>query len=243
MLLFSLPVVWMCTRAFPWEWEIFLPFVVRIQFAYRMLLPASVMLCLSGGIYFAGLVRERKPVFWLALLTVFCFFSTAYPVLRESIENRSVEKRMFIMQNNRVSGGEYMPLGLDEDFPGKNADTVLIAEADVPLNITAHKRQKLGFSFSYEVPEDSGTVHFSVPLIYYTGFRGTLTAEDGTVLTPEIGWDERGLVRLSSEGLPRGSVSVWYQKTLVQRAGEGLTLLSAAFLIISRAKRKEKILS
>ena len=240
LLLFSLPVIWMCTRAFPWQWKIFLPFVVRIQFAYRLLLPASVMLCLCGGIYFAKLVGKRSAVLPLALLTFFCFFSTAFPVLRESIQNRTVDKRMFIMQDNRVSGAEYLPKGMDSDFPGKNADTVLLAETDIPLKITAHKRDKLGFSFSYEGPETDRPVHFSVPLIYYTGYRGTVSSQDGTIITSEIGWDERGLVSLSNEGITNGTVTVSYRKTITQYIGEILTLASVCSLMVYAGKKKYK---
>ena len=239
LLLFSLPVIWMCTRAFPWQWKIFLPFVVRIQFAYRLLLPASVMLCLCGGIYFAKLVRKRSAVLMLGLLTLFCFFSTAFPVLQESVQNRTVDKRMFVMQDNRVSGAEYLPKGLDKDFPGKNADTVLLAETDIPLNITAHKREKLGFSFRYDVPESDKPIHFSVPLIYYTGYQGTLNGEDGTIITPEISWDERGLVSLSNENISRGTVTVRYQKTITQCAGELLTLISVCCLMIHVMKKRD----
>lgn len=223
-ILFSVPIIWMTTRLFPWQWNIFLPFVSRIQFAYRMLLPVSVLFSLSGGMYFAALTENRKQYLWTGLLLVFCFFSTANPILLESAHNRAVEKRMFVMQDNRVSGAEYLPPDFDESFPGKNADTVRLVESDIPLTITAHKRQKLGFSFTYEIPENSGEVHFSVPLVYYTGFRGTLTTEDGTVLHPEITWDERGLVSLGNEGMPRGTVSVKYQKTPVQWIGESVTL-------------------
>ena len=139
------------------------------------------------------------------------------------------------MQDNRVSGEEYMPLGLDSEFPDKNADTVLLAE-DVPLTITAHKRQKLGFSFAYEIPEDQVDVHFSVPLIYYTGFRASLTAEDGTVLHPAVSWDDKGLVSVSSEGIPRGSVSVAYEKTACQRIGECITVLSVILILFRSGK-------
>ena len=227
----------MCTRAFPWQWQIFQPLVTRIQFAYRMLLPASVMLSLSGGLYLTALLRKRNPVIPLALLAVFCFFTTAFPILNEARVHRTVLKTNFVMQDNRVSGAEYLPVGLDRDYPGVNVDTVRLAEADVPLNITSHKREKLGFRFDYELPEDCRTVHFSVPLIYYTGFRGTLTAEDGTVLTPEIGWDQMGLVSLSNEGLSRGSISVSYQKTLPQHVGEIMSLLSIIFLLFIWRKR------
>ena len=240
MVIFSVPVVWMATRSFPWQWKIFLPFVARIQFAYRLLLPATVMLCLSGGIYVSALLKNRKTYLWLAVLALFCFFSTAYPILQESAENRAVEKRLFIMQDNRVSGEEYLPHGLNKDFPGKNADTVRLTGQDIPLTIKAHKRQKLGFRFTYEVPENSGEVYFSVPLIYYTGFRGTLTSEDGTVINSEIGWDNQGLVSLSNQGISHGSVSVSYQKTLPQRIGEGITIISL-IIIVMMYHRKQTI--
>ena len=239
LLLFSIPVVWMCTRTFPWHWEFFLPFVVRIQFAYRLLLPASVMLSLSGGIYFAELFKDRKPLLWMGLLTLFCFFSTAFPVLRESVQNRSVDKRLFVMQDNRVSGGEYMPLGLDNIFPGKNADTVLITESDTAFPVISHKRQKLGFSFEYELPAESETIHFSIPLIYYTGYQGTLTTEDGTVIKMPVRWDSRGLVSLSNEGYSRGRISVQFQKTVTQRISEALSLLSICLLILTGLKKQK----
>ena len=145
------------------------------------------------------------------------------------------------MQDNRVSGAEYLPQGLDSDFPDKNADTVFISENDPGLKIIAHKREKLSFRFSYELPEGSPEVMISVPLIYYTGFHGTLTAEDGTVIHPEIGWDDRGLVSLSNSGISKGTVFVNYQKTAVQRIGEGITLLSwiiCTALTLHRSKRK-----
>lgn len=242
LLLFSIPVVWMCTRAFPWQWKAFLPFVVRIQFAYRLLLPASVMLSLSGGIYFAELFKNRKPLFCMGILTLFCFFSTAFPVLQESVLNRSVDKRMFVMQDNRVSGAEYMPIGLDSAFPGKNADTVLITESDTAVDVITHKRQKLGFYFEYEFPAESGTIHFSVPLIYYTGFQGTLITEDGTIIKLPVTWDSRGLVSLPNEGYARGRISVQYQKTVTQRISEALSLLSICLLIFTGLKkRKDKM--
>ena len=231
LLLFSLPVIWMCTRSFPWEWPVFAAFVTRIQFAYRLLLPASVMLSIAGGIYFSALTRNRSKLIFGLLLVLFCFFSTAWPVLRESVLHRSVPKSEFVMQDNRVSAGEYQPVGLTRDYPSKNADTVRLAENDIPLTITDHKRQKLGFTFSYEVPDDAGEVRFSVPLIYYTGYRGTLTTEDGRTLPAEITPDEQGLVSLGSRGISRGSVSVSYQKTIPQRIGEGITIITLIICI------------
>ena len=240
MLVFSLLLLWMCSRAFPWTWKIFLPFVTRIQFAYRLLLPATVLLSLSGGIYFASVFRDRRPFLLLTVLALFCFFSTAFPVLQETVRNLTVEKNMFVMQDSRISGGEYMPEGLESDFPDKNADTVFISENDPGLKIKSHDRKKLTFRFSFKLPEDSGEVRFSVPLIYYTGYRGSLTAEDGTELKAEIGKDGRGLVSLSNQGLSRGSVYVHYEKTAVQRISEGISLLSILLSVMFLHRRRDR---
>ncbi len=245
LLFFSILLIWMCTRAFPWTWKIFLPFVTRIQFAYRILLPATVLLCLSGGIYFAEIIIERSATAALMLLAVFCFFSTAFPVLQESVIRRSVDKSLFVMQNNRVSGAEYLPQGLDSDFPDKNADTVFIPNNNTDLRITFHDRRRLTFRFSYELSEDSGEVRFSLPLIYYTGFRGTLTDENGKIIHPEIGWDEKGLVSISNSGISKGTIYVGYEKTAVQRIGECITLISifCAAMFLIRKKHDKKIIS
>ncbi len=236
MLGFALLMLWMCTRAFPWTVKIFLPFVTRIQFAYRILLPASILLSICGGIYFAVLSKRRLFPVLLTALAAFCFFSTAYPIFQETIQNRTVKKNLFVMQDNRVSGAEYLPKGLDNDFPLKNADTVFIPDGKSKLKITGHDRQGLSFSFSYELSGDTDDVRISVPLIYYTGYQGTITAENGSVIHPEIRWDNRGLVSLSSSGISRGTVCVSYQKTNIQKISEVITLIS--FIIFIFYKRR-----
>ncbi len=236
MLAFSLLMLWMCTRAFPWTLKIFLPFVTRIQFAYRILLPASILLSLCGGIYFAMLSKGRCFPIWLRALVLFCFFTTAHPILQETILHRTVDKSLFVMQDNRVSGAEYLPKGLDNDFPIKNADTVFIPGGKPELTISAHNRQKLSFSFAYELPENSDDVNISVPLIYYTGFQGTITAEDGSVVRIPIRWDERGLVCINSSGINRGTVSVSYHKTPAQKFSECITMLFILAMIFYQKK-------
>ena len=240
MLGYALVLLWMCTKAFPWQWKAFLVFVSRIQFAYRLLLPATVLMCLAGGIYFSVLQQGRHAGVWLLLLFAFCFCSSALPVLRETIRNRSVPRDLFVMQDNRVSGGEYMPAGLANDFPDKNGDTVFIADRDPGLLITSHDRRGLSFSFSYELPEDSGEVRFSLPLIYYTGFQGVVTSSNGDVVSPEVTGDSMGLVSLSNSGFTQGSVTVSYQKTRIQRISEFVTLLTAGIWVFSRKRRKKQ---
>ncbi len=236
MLIVSLLMMWMCTRAFPWRLKLFLPFVTRIQFAYRILLPASILMSICGGIYIAVLSKDRMFPVWLGLLTLFAFFTTAYPVLQETVKNRTVDKNLFVMQDNRVSGAEYLPKGLDNDFPIKNADTVFIPAGSSELIITDHDRQGLSFSFSYELPDTGEDIAISVPLIYYTGFQGTITAEDGSVFRPVVKWDDRGLVSINNNGIAKGAVSVSYCKTTIQKVSEAISLLSVIAMIYYRKK-------
>ena len=237
MLALSLIMLWMCTRVFPWTFSIFLPFVTRIQFAYRILLPASVLLSLCGGIYLANLTKKRYFRIWIVALILFCYFSTAYPIFQETILHRSVAKNMFVMQDNRVSGAEYLPKGLDNDFPLKNADTVFIPDGDSEIIINDHDRQKLSFRFSYELLKTDDNVRISVPLIYYTGYQGTITSEDGTVITPDIGWDDRGLVNISNNGIPSGTVYIAYRKTTIQKISECTALISLLMLLWYKWKK------
>ncbi len=262
MLVFSLICLWMCTRAFPWRWEVFQPFVTRIQFAYRLLLPVSVMLSLCCGIYFSafpgfvnrssennsgdaetipGIRMNRYEIAAAGVLALFCFFSTAFPVLQEAAGNRAVSRNMFVMQDNRVSGEEYLPRKLSQTFPGENADTVFTEDPAIDLNIISHDRQKLSFRFTYEISGNSGEVRLSVPLIYYTGYQGTLTADDGTVIRIPVTPDSQGLTSVSSAGFSRGTVFVEYKKTAAQRISEFVTLLSLALYIFTKVRRKSVI--
>lgn len=235
MLIYSLVLLWMSTRAFPWQY--FMWFVNRVQFAYRLLLPASVLAALAGGIYFTRLISGEKPIQWLFLLSLFCFFTTAFPILKESVEHRSNPKSEFVMQDNRVSGAEYMPARLLTDFPDKNRDTVFTEDPEEPYLITAHDRRKLGFTFSYEAPEGADEVFFSIPLIYYTGFQGTLEDEKGNCFPLKISWDSIGLVQVSNQALSRGTISVHFEKTTAARIGECVSLLTICFLLFWKKKR------
>ena len=237
MLVLSFVLLWLCTTAFPWK--LFMGFVTRIQFAYRLLLPAAALNAVCGGIYFMKLIEGRKTSLGaaaFAALACFCFVFTAYPVLNESVRNRTVAKDLFVMQDNRVSGAEYMPVGLETDFPAKNADTVFIEEGNVTPTITFHDRQGLSFTFSYELPEGSGEVRFTVPFIYYTGFRAELETEDSSVTELPVEWDSRGLTAVGNAGAERGTIRVWYAKTAAQIVGEIITLLTAGVFVILRKR-------
>ena len=67
-----------------------------------------------------------------------------------------------------------------------------------------------------------------------------MSSQDGTIITSEIGWDERGLVSLSNEGITNGTVTVSYRKTITQYIGEILTLASVCSLMVYAGKKKYK---
>ena len=67
-----------------------------------------------------------------------------------------------------------------------------------------------------------------------------VTLKDGSIIHPDISPDDRGLVSLDNRGIPRGTVSVTYQKTAIQIASECLSLLSVLVLIALYLRNKKR---
>ncbi len=226
------------TDLFPWKYLIW--FLNRIQFTWRLLSPATVLLSVCGGIYAAEI--GRPPFRWacLAVLTAACA-ACAFPICQDTILNRTYPEDRFIMQDNRVAGMEYMPIGLRAEFIDKNRDTVASLPEDV--EILSHKRRGLTFSFSFAYSGDEPSLTFVVPLIRYYGYRGTFTPENGDPMPIDVGRSENGLVSVRVPAVNSGSILVSFHKTGFEIVGEILSLLTlfAGFFCIFRKRRAVRI--
>jgi hypothetical protein len=155
-------------------------------------------------------------------------YNTTYPYHLESI---------------RVGGGEYLPDGVDTYFIEKNQNTVLFNNPD--LKIVSHDRQFLSFQFEYESEKlIDNQVEFQIPLLYYTGYQGTLTTSDGKVVPLETYRSPRGLVGVTVTDATNGKIEVHYKKTMMQWIGDLITLFAVIFIIgnwVRSKRRKEKL--
>ena len=222
MLVLGIVLMLCSTDLFPWQYMVWL--LNRIQFSWRLLAPVSVLLPISGGIYLSNLCcSERTAVWCTGLLTIACAVCV-FPIYRDTIVNRTVSEDEFIMQDNRVAGMEYMPIGLSAEFIDKNRATVT-ADTD-QVKIISHKRRGLSFAFSFEYEGESDSLAFTLPLIRYYGYKGSYTTPDGEIVPVEVEKSENGLALVRLSDISSGSVQVAYHKTGFEITGEIISLLT-----------------
>ena len=225
LMFFSIFLLFAATKFFPWEY--FKWYLNRIQFPWRLLLPVSILMPLCGGIYIISLCEKRNNKWFYYSLFGLIAFITGFPVVYHTFSNRMISRERFWMQDNRVSGGEYKPIGLDIEYVDKNKNTVKTDHPEV--EITAHKREGLTFSFEWNAPENVD-VNFDVPLIDYVGYQADLIKEDGVILPIPVLRAENGLVQVGNHGLSHGSIHVHFEKTTVQKVSEYVT--GACYMLI-----------
>jgi hypothetical protein len=225
MLIWGIVLMLCGTDLLPWTHMVWL--LNRIQFTWRLLAPVSVLLPVCGGLFLAKLCSERYAGAAVGILALACAVCT-FPIYQDTIVNRTVPEDEFIMQDNRVAGMEYMPIGLDPEFVDKNRDTVAAIPEDV--EIISHKRRGLSFTFAFSYEGDEETLTFTIPLIRYYGFRGSFTDPDGSTAPIIVGKSSNGLAQVQIPSAAGGTVNVAYHKTAYEWAGEIITLLTM-FLI------------
>lgn len=238
MLGFGIVLMICSTDVLPWKYLVWL--LNRIQFTWRLLAPVSVLLPICGGIFFAELVSEQSSWLLTSLLTLACA-ACSFPIYQDTIQNRTVPEDEFIMQDNRIAGMEYMPIGLSAEFIDKNRDTVGVVPPEI--NITSHKRRGLSFSFSFEYEGESDSLAFTVPLIRYYGYKGTFTNSDKVTVPVKVEKSENGLALVRLSNVNSGSVLVSYQKTAFEKTGEMISLAAVIITISSIVRKKQKLKS
>ncbi len=239
----SVLCLWISTNLFPWNLYIFSWLFTRIQFTWRFLLIMVVCLSIAGGIYIP-MVLERLSSKLTLIIVFMCAVLCAEPILYEAVNNRFVETPQFILQQNRIGGGEYLPRYLNIEFADKNRDTVLYN--DLPIEIKEHDRQGLRFRFSYSLSNVSDSDIFEIPLAYYTGYHGQLTTEDGKKIPLEIIQSMKGLTSITGINENNGTIQVWYEKTMLQKAGEiitTLTVFAGIAVTIFKLKKRKTVLN
>lgn len=233
----SVLCLWISTSLFPWEVSLFSWLFTRIQFTWRFLLISTVCLSIAGGIYIPLILEKLSAKITLIIVfagTVLC----AEPILYEAVNNRFVETPQFILQQNRIGGGEYLPRFLDIEFADKNRDTVLFNSN--PIAIQDHDRQGLRFRFSYDLPEVNQTDVFEIPLAFYTGYHGKLVKSDGEIISLPVYQSSGGLTSVTGIFDSAGTIEVWYEKTNLQKTGEIITILTGISFITVTILRLKK---
>ena len=227
MTLYGFIAMIMCTSLFPWE--IFIQFLYRIQFAWRIMMISTVLLSVSCAVYAAALAgkylskftqyQQLIPVF---LLCIIC----GGPILFEALTLHAypMDYYRYIENSNFLSGSEYLPEKLERNMIEKIGDHVISDNPDFVM--TSFVRKGLSVTWDYTLPESSSDVTMQVPLVYYTGYRGYQTTDSETAIEIPISKNEIGLITVSSGDHPTGQINVRYVKTLMQHIGDSISLLT-----------------
>ena len=227
-------IVCLCgTDLFPWQ--LFSRFLNTIEKSWRLFQSGTVFLSLAGGLYIGALCTKANRIYCLCGLFLFCAIFTP-PIYKETYtRHHIVFKHDFYLPNNQITGAEYMPPDLSRRYIEPNIDRIQTADSSV--QISNFKRQPLSISFDFLAPV-SAEIDFTVPFIYYYGYRAELIPPDGSVsmLTASAAGD--GFVRVQGPETESGTIHVFYRRTPVQTAGDIISLLTMLLCLYIELRRK-----
>ena len=235
-LIIGLLLLIVSTDLFPWKW--FVWFIIRIQFSWRFLGPASLLLCMAGASYFDMILAEtkHKKAGLCVLLTISLL--SGLPLLVYTCKEKLYSLDRLVLSNKNVTGAEYLPTGFDPLFIEINKNQVLYDHAGT--RVETSRRQGVGYVFSFENQSEGTPQDYSVPLIYYYGYEASLTDAGDVTRKIPVTKDENGLVSVNDQGLASGTIRVSYGKTTGQKLGEGISLVTLAVIIFAAFYRGMK---
>jgi hypothetical protein len=227
-LIFGIVTTLAVTPLFPWK---FFPwFYNRIQFPWRILLLASPLLAAAGGILGDILFQKHDRMLFLAATVCFCAVSSMQ-FFTEVMTNRIVPGDGFRLENNRVMGAEYLPINADTEFVDKNKNTVL--SSDSTFENLDYDRSGLSYSFDFRLSSETDTkVTFEVPLLFYSGYKASLSEIDGKQEELKVYQGAHGLTSVDVSGVKEGRLLVYYSKTRIQKIADMVGFFSALLVII-----------
>ncbi len=219
------------TDLFPWELFHFI--LQNIQFTWRFLILSIPFLTLGAAVLLPGIIQPKQQRWVLLLLMISCF-AFSWPILSNTAYERRIESRGYKLERNRISDGKYIHVNADKEFIDKNQNTVLSSDPSF-INL-AHERNKLTFSFDFEVQEDR--VEFEIPLLFYKGYQAELTDAAGNTIPLEVYPGLHGFTTVTVNGVQRGHISVAYKGTPIQKTSDWVTFLTVLFFIGAGVKKK-----
>ena len=233
ILAFGMFTTIMATSLFPWRY--FAWIYNRIQFPWRMLVIASPLLAIAGGILCDAFLKKSHRQTALIMITGFCV-AAAQPFFTEVYANHLVSGYGFDLENNRVMGAEYIPQNAELAFIDKNMNTIL--SSDDSFENLRFKRSGLQFSFDFRLaPNSTGITTFEVPLLFYYGYQGTLADRSGNTQPLDVYQGTHGLTTVDTEGITEGTISVFYRKTCLQKIADGISLCTLLLCVVYYLRR------
>ena len=193
-------------------WKVFNFLFSNMQFPWRF----NSFACPLLAIYMVMLVRElavspkRVGVVSAALIVCMLVYNVSY---------LSPSRHTVDFDYNYVGAGEWIP---QQGGAWKEEDGGFVGVLDENGNPVSYQREENTVEISFE----STGGDYRVALFYYKGYEAKLVRADQTEIPLEVAADDVSGMIVKTNG-ERGTVTVSYRGTLVQRASFVVSILSA----------------
>jgi len=243
----SMVFVWLSGRYSPTQLLSSTP-LATLQFPWRILLPAALMLALFIGAGFAAIKKNLWRCIMIGALALSAVTAiwVSFPSDQYAGMARRAEKYGYTFETfndfhlnlNEVSDGQYLPYDLEyvmeNGLYAYYPPTFDAAASDESVRFALSRDEDnhllVGFS------GNPGGATIDVPVILYVGYEAALT--DGTPLGVSCG--DSGMVRIHLGDAPSGTAVLRYGGTETQTLSMAVTVMSLTFfalLIMGRRGR------
>jgi hypothetical protein len=189
------------------------------------------MCCFSaaGGLIWMSLFRKKQEL--ILLLTFLISLAGSMPLFMDLFKNNINSPDVFHLENNRISGAEWLPRRAEEGFIDKNRNTVLASVPD--FKTISFNRHGLSFSVDFEIREKhTDKIVVEIPLLYYTGYKAQLIDSESNRQYQSVYQGEHGFTSVEiDQDIRYGTIKLWYEKTNAQVASEVISLLTLVGLV------------
>lgn len=230
--------IFLTTDLFPWK--LFPNVNEYIQFPWRLLTIAATLLAISGGGILDAFISKASQRIALLFLFLFCSLYTV-PAFQKIAEDNHIDATFYQLAQNQIGRGEYLPKKATVDFIDKNKNRVLSSD---PAFVNQHFDRE-GLQFTVQFSVEQPVVEFELPLMYYKGYQAALITGDderSKRQTLPVYSGAHGLTAVTIQDIQEGTLTVFYNGTIIQKISDLITLFTILALIFSAwFKRKRSL--
>lgn len=238
ILFIGLMFMFATTTIFPWEGLSKLKFVEgfenSLRLAWRMLSPASALLCMAGAYYFGVLIKREHRKQAGALFVVFCyvafiFFGTAYTTgIRIETLNPAVS-----IEKSQMDGSDYEYMTKGTAVSELKANNYKTSDSNIKIT----DRKKEGSNIELKLSGSRENSWIEVPLLYNYGY----TAKDNNKDLLETENGNNNVLRIKLNSVTE-SVKIKYSSPLICKIGTIISIFEL-LIIVLYIYRKNKYVS
>ena len=212
--------------------------VGAIQFAWRLLLPATAFLSVSSGIIAFVLFKEKKSrkivLIVVLILSIFASTVNIYADYTAKVPSHKMISENYQVDYS-VGNGEYLPANTNIKELKARGDIVTSNDKNIKISFI-----KDGTNMKVEFyNNNSNDSYLELPLIYYLGYKATLDINGKTVnLAVEKGTNN--IVKVPLDGYASGTIYVKYSGTYLQYISLIITIVTLLLLFIYIISKKRK---